>query len=114
MNAAWIRQYVDKKKWNCVVQQADEIQKGVCPMKTRQLVRLLSVSIVTMVKRDTVLIILDRSVHAGRVAKGFLHHRLRTGTTSKVCIPANRGKMCWPCSKVMVGNRIELRGPVSS
>lgn len=63
-----------------------------------------------MVKRDTVLVILNGSVHAGCGTKGFLHHRLHTETTSKVCIPANRGKMCWPCSKVVVGNRIEWRG----
>lgn len=67
-----------------------------------------------MVKRNTVLIILHGSVDAGHVSERLLHHWLRAGTSSKVRVPANRGKIGSTRSKVMVRNRVERRGTVTA
>ena len=68
---------------------------------------LSSISTVPMVKRNTMLIILNRSIDAGCTSERLLHHWLRTGASSKVRVPANWGKMNRTSSKVMVGDRVE-------
>ena len=72
------------------------------------------ISIVPVVKRNTVLIILDGSIDGRCSCERLLHHRLRTGASSKIRVPANRGKMRRASSKVMVGDRAERWGTVSA
>lgn len=60
-----------------------------------------------MVKRNTVLIILNGPIDAGCLSERLLHHWLRTGATSEVRIPANWGEVCRAGGEVMVGDRVE-------
>lgn len=72
------------------------------------------ISIVPVVKRNTVLIILNGSIDTGCWCERLLHHWLHTGASSKVRVPANRGKMHRASSKVMVGDRAERWGTISA
>jgi len=65
------------------------------------------ISTVPMVKRNSVLVILNGPIDAGYPSESLLHHWLRTGPTSEVHVPANWGKMYRTSSEVMVGNRVE-------
>jgi hypothetical protein len=72
------------------------------------------ISTVPMVKRNTVLIILNGLIDAGCSSERLLHHWLRTGASSKVRVPADWSEMCRTGSKVMVRDRADRWGTVST
>ena len=72
------------------------------------------ISIVPMVKGNTILIVLNWPIDAGCACERLLHHWLRTGATSKVRIPADGGEMGRTSSKVMIGDRVERRATIAS
>lgn len=62
-----------------------------------------------VMKRDAILVRLILTRADTRTTREFLHHRLRTGTTRKVSITANRCEIGRPCGEIMVRNWAECR-----